>query len=87
MEVRDEHYEAVETAYAKCAKAVHWAYAHWALDAGIECALKDAMGNEVSKAMVDLLAAVEALLNDDGRLPAPSLALRAEDYDPEEELP
>lgn len=87
VEVRDEHYEAVENAYAESARAVRWAYVHWALDAGIESALKDAMGHEVSKAMVGLLHAVEALLKDGGGPPKPKLALRAEDYDPDEKLP
>lgn len=87
IEVRDERYDAVETAYVNCSKAVQWAYVHWALDTGIECALKDAMGEEVSKTMVDLLTAVQALLADGGAPLAPRLVLRAADYDPEEELP
>ncbi|MDR5652483.1 hypothetical protein [Ruixingdingia sedimenti] len=87
MEVRDERYEAVEKAYAESARAVRWAYVHWAPDGGIESALKDEMGDEVSKAVVGLLYAVEALLKDGGGLPTPKLALRAEDHDPDQEPP
>ncbi|MBU3031817.1 hypothetical protein [Paracoccus marinaquae] len=84
MEVSDERYDAIEKAYVESANAVQWAYLHWALDAGIASALKDAMGEGVSRAVVGLLGAVEALLNDGKGLPKPVLALRAEDHDPDQ---
>ena len=84
MEVSDERYSALAKAYAESAGAVHRAYTHWDLDAGIESALKDAMGDGVAQAVVNLLNAVEALLAGETGLPGPTLALRAEDFDPDE---
>lgn len=86
MEVDDNRYNAVETAYAKSASAVQWAYLHWALDAGIESALKEAMGDGVSEAVVNLLKAVEALLRDGRGLPETKLALTANDPFTDEEF-
>jgi hypothetical protein len=68
MEIDDKHYGALKAAYIKSAEAVEWAYVHWALDAGLESALRDVMGEDVSEAVIDLLKAVEALLSD-GRVP------------------
>lgn len=87
MEVSDERYNALVKAYAESAGIVRWAYIHWDLDAGIESALKDAMGDGVAKAVVDLLNAVEALVADKTGLPRPTLVLRAEDFDPDEIYP
>ena len=84
MKIQDEHYDALEEAYAASAKAVHWAYAHWDLDTGIESALKQAMGDEVSRALVRLLGSAEALLANGRGLPCgAALILRAEDFDPD----
>ena len=86
MEIDDDRYNAVETAYAKSASAVQWAYLHWALDDGIESALKDVMGDGVAEAVVDLLKAVEALLRDGRWLPKTKLALTANDPFTDEEI-
>lgn len=87
MEVSDEHYSALVKAYAESAGAVRWAYNHWDLDAGIESALKDAMGDRVSQTVVKLLNAVAAFVADETGLPEPTLVLRAEDFDPNEKYP
>jgi hypothetical protein len=84
MEIDDKHYSAIEAAYIKSAEAVEWAYVHWALDAGLESALRDAMGEDVSESVIDLLEAVEALLSDGRVPPKPKLALRAKEHDPED---
>ncbi|WP_287885855.1 MULTISPECIES: hypothetical protein [Paracoccus] len=84
MEISDVNYDALEKAYAESAKAVAWTYSHWALEGGIENALNEAMGDDASKAVVDLLDAVETLLRDGRGLPKPKLALRDQDYDPDD---
>ena len=83
MEISEEHYNAIEKAYAESATAVHWAYRHWAFDVEIESALIGTMGADVSKAVVGLLGAVETLLKDVNGLPVPKLALSGEQHDPD----
>lgn len=83
MEISDARYDEVEQAYAKAANAVVWAYTHWDLDAGIESALKNEMGDGVSDAVSDLLWAIGELLKDGRGLPEPRLLLRPVDHDPD----
>ena len=83
MKISNQHYDAIEKAYVESARAVDWAYAHWDLDTGIERALKDAMGEGVAKSLVDLLKAVEEMLENGNGLPKPALVLRPEDFNPE----
>lgn len=86
MEVDDVRYKAVENAYAEAARAVRWAYTHWALDGGVHAALHDEMGAGVAATITDLLNAVQMLLTNKEELDKSILPLRAEDHDPETNL-